>query len=132
MKTDPNCIFCKIVKHEIPAHIIYEDKDFIAFLDIEPLNPGHTVLIPKSHSDFVWEMPESELNEALPISKKIALALKKTYSPSRLGLFIEGFDLNHAHLKLIPLFSPEDIKKDPTSPSIKELETEAKKIKLNI
>lgn len=132
MNTDPNCIFCKIVKHEVPAVVIYKDNNFMAFLDLEPLNPGHTVLIPKNHSDFVWDMPKDELNEALPISRKIALALKKTYSSPRVGLFIEGFDLSHAHLKLIPLFSPSDIKKDPTRSSSEEREIEAENIKKNL
>lgn len=132
MKTDPNCIFCKIVKHEIPAVVIYEDDEFMAFLDLEPLNPGHTVLIPKNHSNFVWDMPEDELSKSMPISRKIALALEKTYLPPRVGLFIEGFDLNHAHLKLIPLFSPDDMKKDPTPSSAEEREAEAKKIKTNL
>ena len=130
--SDPNCIFCKIIKKEIPAVIIYEDEDFIAFLDLEPINPGHTVLIPKNHSNFVWDMSEDELTKALPVSKKIALALKQTYNPTRLGLFVEGFDIDHAHIKLIPLNSPDDIKNTTTAISIEEREEEAKKIEANL
>ncbi|USN97811.1 MAG: hypothetical protein H6799_01820 [Candidatus Nomurabacteria bacterium] len=76
-------------------------------------------------------MPENELQLALPVSKVIADALQKTYSPARMGLFIEGFDMDHAHIKLIPLYSPNDINNQTNSASIEDREKEAQKIKNN-
>ena len=73
-----NCIFCKIINKEIPAEVVYEDSDFLAFLDIRPLSPGHTLIIPKQHYRWVWDVPNA--GAYFEVAKKIALAQKKTFN----------------------------------------------------
>lgn len=91
LNSDPNCIFCKIIEGEIPANIVYEDDLSLAFLDLEPINPGHTLLIPKSHQDHLWDLDPETYNYLFQTAKKIKAALQKTYSPPRVGLIVEGF-----------------------------------------
>lgn len=73
-----NCIFCKIIKKEIPAEIVYEDKDFIAFLDINPQSPGHCQVIPKKHVRWVWDY--ENVGAYFEVAKKIALAQRKAFN----------------------------------------------------
>lgn len=132
MNTDPSCIFCKIVQEEVPSHKIFEDDDFVAFLDIEPVNPGHTVLIPKKHSIYVWDMENQDLQAVMPIAKRIALALERTYNPKRVCLAVDGFDIAHAHIKVIPTYTPRDLEKETHPADHSELELEAKRIIQNL
>ena len=71
------CIFCKIAAKEISADIVYEDEDFLGFLDISPLNPGHTLLIPKQHCRWVWDMPN--IGKHYEVAQKIVAAQKKAF-----------------------------------------------------
>ncbi len=95
-----NCIFCKIVKKEIPAEIVYEDDKFLAFLDINPRSAGHTQVIPKDHYRWVWEIPN--VGEYFEIVKKIALAEQKAFSQEVIQGKIEGKDVPHAHFWVFP------------------------------
>ncbi len=95
------CIFCKIVKKEIPCHGVYEDPDFLAFLDIRPTNPGHTLVIPKKHYRWVWDVKEDYSIAA----NKIAKALKKTFTTDYVVSFVMGDEVPHAHIHLVPRFS---------------------------
>ena len=72
-----DCVFCKIAQGEIPADKIYEDKNFLAFLDIKPNNPGHALIIPKKHYENLYEMPDEVLSAIAPLIKKLAIAIKK-------------------------------------------------------
>lgn len=95
-----DCIFCKISKGEIPSYKVYEDQHFFAFLDIRPLNPGHTLVIPKQHSRWVWDYPYvGSMYESV---KKIANALKKTFSTEYVVSLVFGEEVHHAHVHLIP------------------------------
>lgn len=98
-----DCIFCKIAKKEIPSNQIYEDKDFFAFLDIKPRNPGHTLIIPKKHYRWVWDMKE----EYSKVTNKIANALKKALKTELVISIVLGEEVEHAHIHLIPRF-PDD------------------------
>ncbi len=100
-----NCIFCGIAAGKIPSFKIYEDKDFLAFLDIQPLNPGHTLVISKAHYRWVWDVPNA--GEYFEVAKKIALALKKSLETDWIVSAIIGEAAEHAHIQLIPRF-PED------------------------
>ena len=100
-----NCIFCKIATHAIPTHIVYEDSEFIAFLDIMPRNKGHTLVIPKTHYRWVWDVPDG--GEYFKVAKKIALAQKKAFSTDWVVSLILGEEIPHAHIWLVPRF-PED------------------------
>jgi histidine triad (HIT) family protein len=94
------CIFCKIVKKEIPAHIVYEDADFLAFLDIHPQSPGHTLVIPKKHYRWVWDVPNA--GAYFGVVKKIALAQKKAFGQEMILSKIVGEDVPHAHIWVFP------------------------------
>ena len=95
----PDCLFCKIIKGEIPSYKIYEDKDFLAFLDIFPKSAGHTLIIPKVHVQWVWDYPEP--GKYFAVVAKIARHLKAISSQDVRGL-IFGFDIPHAHVHLLP------------------------------
>ncbi|HVZ75976.1 MAG TPA: HIT family protein [Candidatus Paceibacterota bacterium] len=97
-----NCIFCKIVRGEIPAQKVYEDEHFIAFLDINPRAPGHTLLIPKQHYQWFIELPDDLYIELFKETKKLALELKEKYAADYVQLGIVGKDVPHAHVHLIP------------------------------
>jgi histidine triad (HIT) family protein len=94
------CIFCKIVKKEIPSHTVYEDAGFMAFLSIDPRSPGHTLVIPKKHYQWVWEVPEA--GKYFETTKKIALAIQKAYSQEAVFGHIEGTEVPHAHIWVYP------------------------------
>jgi histidine triad (HIT) family protein len=95
-----NCIFCKIAKKEVPAEVVYENENFLAFLDIRPLSPGHTLVIPKEHYRFVWDVPNA--GEYFEVARKIALAQKKAFNIESVISKIVGEEVPHAHIWLIP------------------------------
>lgn len=95
-----NCIFCKIVKGEIPCYKVYEDDNFLAFLDITPFNKGHTLLIPKKHYRWVWEI---EKDYSL-VCNKIATALQEVFDTEWIISFVVGEQVPHAHFHFVPRF----------------------------
>ena len=95
-----SCIFCKIVKGEIPSHKVYEDDDFFAFLDIHPQSPGHTQVIPKKHYRWVWQVPNA--GEYFEVVKKIALAQQKAFQTDFILSKIIGDEVPHAHVWVFP------------------------------
>ncbi|MEK7128050.1 MAG: HIT domain-containing protein [Patescibacteria group bacterium] len=101
-----DCIFCKIVKKEIPCSKIYEDENFLAFLDIRPLGPGHTQIIPKKHYRWVWDIPNA--GEFFEIAKKIALAQKKAFNAEIVRSQIYGEEIPHAHIWVWPEISGDE------------------------
>jgi histidine triad (HIT) family protein len=100
-----NCIFCKIVKKKVPAIVVYEDKDFMAFLSINPLNPGHTLVIPKKHYRWVWDIPN--IGEYYEVVGKIANALRTAFKTEWVVSVVFGEQVPHAHVWLVPRF-PND------------------------
>jgi len=97
-----NCIFCKIIKGEIPYNKVYEDEKILAFLDINPVNYGHVLVIPKKHFQWFYEVPDKILSYLTIKSKDIVIALKKTLKPDYVALSVVGLDVPHFHLHLIP------------------------------
>lgn len=95
-----NCIFCQIGKREIPSYSIYEDKHFLAFLDIKPRNKGHTLVITKKHYRWVWDVQE----EYSKTVNKIANGLKKAFNTEFVVSFVIGEEVPHAHIHLVPRF----------------------------
>lgn len=95
-----DCIFCKIAEGKIPCQKIFEDEQFIAFLDIQPESIGHTLLIPKTHFRWIYDIPE--FGRYFEIAKKIALDLKDQYKSDFVIFKSVGTDIDHAHLHLIP------------------------------
>lgn len=94
------CIFCKIVTREIPAHIVYEDDDFLAFLDIRPLSPGHTLIIPKKHHRWVWDV--EKISDYFGVVTKIARAQRKAFDCDQILSKIVGEEVEHAHIWVFP------------------------------
>ena len=95
-----DCIFCKIVKKEIPAEIVYEDDNFLAFLDIHPQSPGHVQVIPKKHYRWVWDVPA--LGAYFEVVGKIARAERKAFSNEWVLSRIVGDEVTHAHIWVFP------------------------------
>lgn len=94
------CIFCKIVKGEVSSHKIYEDEEFMSFLDIRPLSPGHAVVIPKKHYRWVWEVPNA--GRYFEIAQKIAKAIQKSFGTEEVFSRIIGEEVPHAHIWIFP------------------------------
>ncbi len=97
-----NCIFCKIVNGEIPAKKTYEDASTLAFLDIHPKAPGHTLLIPKSHYQWFTDLPDEASDTLFRTAKKLAQNLKEEHTADYVRLSIVGRDVPHVHIHLIP------------------------------
>ncbi len=95
-----NCIFCKIVRGEVPAEKVYEDNNFLAFLDIRPLSPGHTLVIPKKHYRWVWDVENT--GDYFEIAKKIAKAQMKAFDTDFILSKIVGDEVPHAHIWIFP------------------------------
>lgn len=105
----PDCIFCKIIKKEIPADVIYENENCLAFLDITPINPGHVLLIPKKHYENLYDLPDKELTQLAPIIKKLAIAVKKGVNADGINIGMNnerpaGQLVPHAHFHIMPRF----------------------------
>lgn len=98
-----DCIFCKIAAGEVPAEKVYEDDLFVAFLDRNPINPGHTLIIPKEHVDHFSDIPQPLYGQLFDLVKRIAPILKEVMGSARTGLAIEGFGVAHAHIHLVPI-----------------------------
>ena len=97
-----NCIFCKVGKGEIPHNKIYENENFIAFLDINPVVKGHTLLIPKKHSVWMQETDDEIITEIFKLCKKLMLTMKKNLPCDYVVISVVGKDVPHFHIHLIP------------------------------
>jgi len=131
-----NCIFCKIAKGEIPSHKVYEDADFLAFLDINPFSLGHILIIPKKHSKWVWDMEQKDYLALMGKVKYLAEALKKTFNTDWVVEGIAGIDVPHAHIHIIPRQIGDGLGAFPSKvlnpkPSEQEMQDIAKRIKEN-
>jgi len=106
-------IFSKIINGEIPAHKVYEDDRTLAFLDIHPVQPGHTLVIPKTEVDHVWELSSEDYAALMNTAKKVAIRLQKIMGTKRVAVQVIGFDVPHAHIHLIPCNSTEEFRNIP-------------------
>ena len=102
-------IFTRIIKGEIPSYRIAEDDYFLAFLDINPLREGHTLVIPKTETDHFFDLEENYLSRILVFAKPIAKAIEKSFPCNRCGMSVIGLEVPHAHLHLIPISSVSDM-----------------------
>lgn len=105
-RREPDCIFCKIVEGKIPSFNVYMDKDFEAFLDITPLNPGHVLVIPKDHYRWVWDVPD--VGAYFEVARKIVKAMKKALGTDWVTAVVIGQQVPHAHIQLIPRFADDE------------------------
>ncbi|WP_304517172.1 HIT family protein [Cecembia rubra] len=102
-------IFTKIINREIPAHIVAEDENYIAFLDIMPLAKGHVLVVPKLEVDYIFDLEDEVLAGLHVFAKKVAHAMDKTIKCTRIGIAVIGLEVPHVHVHLIPLRSMDDI-----------------------
>lgn len=100
MTMDPNCVFCKIVKGDLPCFKVYEDDNFVAFLDKSPRTAGHCQIIPKQHHRWVWDVPN--IGAFMEAAKKVANAQRKAFGSEMIISNIIGDEVSHAHIWLIP------------------------------
>jgi len=127
-------IFTKIINKEIPAHIVAEDDNNIAFLDIAPLAKGHVLVVPKKQIDYIFDLEDNDFVNLHLFSKKIAQAIKKTIDCERIGTAVIGLEVPHTHIHLVPINNVYDIdfSKEKLSLSTEELEKIANSIKKNL
>jgi histidine triad (HIT) family protein len=115
-------IFTKIVNREIPSYKIVEDDRFYAFLDINPLAKGHTLVIPKKEVDYIFHLEDSLYKDLWSFARKVALAIEKVVPCERMGLTVLGLEVPHAHIHLVPINTVYDI--DFKKPKLKLTEGE--------
>jgi histidine triad (HIT) family protein len=102
-------LFTKIINREIPAHIVAEDERYIAFLDINPLVLGHTLVVPKQEIDFLFDLDDDAVAGINVFAKKVAHAIKKAVPCRRIGVAVIGLEVPHAHVHLVPMNVTNDI-----------------------
>ena len=123
-------IFTKIVNGEIPAYKVAENDRFLAFLDINPLAKGHTLVIPKRETDYILDMEDSELAELMIFAKKVGRAIERVVPCERMGITVIGLEVPHTHIHLIPINSIYDM--DFKQPKLKLTSAEMEQISLAI
>jgi len=102
-------IFTRIVNGEIPCYKVAEDDHFLAFLDINPLAVGHTLVIPKKETDYIFNIADAEYSSLFLFAKKVAMAVEKVVPCKRIGIAVLGLEVAHAHIHLIPINTIYDI-----------------------
>ena len=119
-------IFSKIISGEILSYIIKQNENFIAFLDVFPLVRGHVLVVPKTETDKLFELPENYLREILLFAKPIAEAIEKSFDCKRCGISVIGLEVPHAHMHLVPINTADDL--NFTKEKLKISEEEMKEV----
>ncbi len=125
------CLFCKIVSGDIPCYKVWENDQFLAFLDIHPIKEGHTLLIPKTHSPYLFEMANQEYSDLWLAAKQVSEKLKQSFNPKtgKIGSIVYGLDVDHTHIHLVPIDQSGDLSfNNAKSSSKEELEATIKKL----
>jgi histidine triad (HIT) family protein len=127
-------IFTRIINREISGQIVAEDKNHIAFLDINPLVPGHTLVVPKTEIDYLFDLDDNSFIELQQFSKRVAKGLKKAIPCQRIGVAVIGLEVPHCHIHLIPMNSMDDINfsRPKLNPAPEELASIAERIRNEI
>lgn len=102
-------IFTRIIKGEIPCYKIAEDDKYFAFLDINPLKIGHTLVVPKIEKDYIFDLGDEDLSGLILFSKKVAIAIEKAIPCGRIGVAVIGLEVPHVHIHLVPMDTMEDL-----------------------
>jgi histidine triad (HIT) family protein len=125
-------LFTKIINREIPAFIVAEDEQHIAFLDIMPVAMGHVLVVPKKETDYVFNLEDSDLSQLFVFAKKVALGIEKVMPCKKVGIAVIGLEVPHTHVHLVPMQNVGDINfaKEKLKPATEELAAIAKQIKL--
>jgi len=102
-------IFTKIIRGEIPCYKIAEDERYFAFLDINPLMAGHTLVVPKTETDYIFDLNDNDLSGMMLFAKKVAMGIEKAIPCARIGVAILGLEVPHAHIHLVPMNTMADL-----------------------
>ena len=102
-------IFSKIIAGDIPAYKIFEDDNFLAFLDINPLKEGHTLVVPKKEVDYIFDLDDEWLSKMMVFAKRIAKGIEKVVECKRVGVAVVGLEVPHCHIHLVPISKVEDM-----------------------
>lgn len=129
-----DCIFCKIVAGDIPCVVVFQDDTVFAFMDIEAINPGHLLVIPKKHVPHVHEMDDDTYISVQLAVKRLSAAVENVFKPEKVGTMVSGWEVPHAHIHVVPMTKPSDITSKKTidrellHPSSEELSQQAEKV----
>jgi histidine triad (HIT) family protein len=104
-----NCVFCGIVAGRLPARRVYEDEAHIAFFPLQHTQPGHTLLVPKRHVDYVFDLDDGAYHALWSVAKRLAPAIRSVSGAARVGVAVEGFSVPHVHLHLVPINALNDL-----------------------
>ena len=104
-----DCVFCALVAGRIPARKVYEGDRHVAFFPLKHINPGHTLLVPKRHADYVFDMDDADYHALFTLAKRIAPAVQRVSGASRVGVLVEGLSVPHVHVHLVPVNALGDI-----------------------
>lgn len=102
-------IFSRIAAGEIPSYKVAEDKDHFAFLDINPVHPGHVLVIPRKETDYIFDLSDDEYSSLMLFAKRVAKAIKKAIPCKKVGVTVIGLDVNHVHVHLVPMNTGSDM-----------------------
>ena len=124
-------IFTKIIKGELPSFKVYEDDKTLAFMNIEPITPGHVLVVPKKQED-IWDLSEEDYQALMSTVKKVARRIKEVLKPRRVGVQIVGIDIeSHAHIHVFPFDNMGDYRQMPQPAENEDLREMAKKLAIN-
>jgi len=127
------CSFCAIINRKVHTPKIWEDHEFLAFLDCNPVNSGHTLIIPKRHVEYVFAMEDKLYLRMFKIAKELSNPIKNAMHSKRIGIVVEGFGVPHAHIHLVPINKGHELSPSRARTATKrELEQVAEKIKQQI
>jgi len=133
-----DCIFCKLAGGETPTNKIYEDDATFAFLDKHPINPGHILVVPKTHEPDFYNLEDDIYQVLMSTVKKLSKVVDETFNPKKVGLIIAGWDVPHTHVHIIPMQDYNDITSKAmlegkrANPTSEELVEVAKTLKLQL
>lgn len=125
-------IFTKIIKGEIPCQKVYEDERVIAFLEMHPINEGHTLVVPKKQVNHIWDLEDDDYLYLWQTAKKIACHIREVIGSPRVGVVVEGFGVSHVHIHLVPIYHGNDLKKpqDHSTPDNEALAKMAARLRM--
>ncbi len=118
-----NCVFCKLAKEGSELKI-WENEKYLAFLDMHPMQPGHALIIPKKHTDYLFDIEDAEYCELMMNAKKVAGILKLKFNSKKVGMIVEGFAILHAHVHLVPINGINEL-----NPDIARMDTNIEELK---
>lgn len=104
-----DCLFCRIARGDIPAHVVHRCDDVVAFLDLHPIRRGHALVIPREHHVWFEDLPESLAAKVMQVAQKVARRQKRLYDIDRVGMFFTGIHVPHAHAHVVPMHDAHDV-----------------------